>query len=92
MRNDDWWSEYAPFEPITDSRHPRVWLRLLVRGISAWLDKPTKAEAAHEDAWLAEFNAWLVRSEDGESSKGPAQPSRHSEPEQLAPVEPERLD
>jgi len=62
MRND-WWSENAPYEPITDRRHPRVWLRLLVRGISAWLDKPTKAEAAHKDAWLAEFNAWLARPE-----------------------------
>ncbi len=89
MRND-WWSEYTPFEPITDSRHPRVWLRLLVRGISAWLDKPTKAEAAHKDAWLAEFNAWLARPEGAESSKGPAQPSLHSEPEQLAPEAPER--
>lgn len=88
---NDWWSENGPYAPITDRRHPRVWLRLLVKGISAWLNKPTKAEAAHADAWLAEFNAWLARQNDASPSKDPGQQSPHSEPEQSAPEAPGKL-
>lgn len=59
---DDWWSENGPYTPITDRRHPRG-LRLLVKGISAWLNKPTKAEVAHKDArgWLNLTLGWLGR-------------------------------
>lgn len=86
------WTEFRPFEPITDRRHPRVWLRLLIRGISAWLDKPTKAEAAHKGEWLAEFNAWLARPDAGGPSTDPVQQLQRSEPEQQVPEGSGRLD
>lgn len=75
--------------PVVSWSNPRVWLREAVKAISAWLNKPTKAEMADVEAWKCAAVKWSSRA-CGESASGSTQQGHPEAPAAMAPLPPER--
>lgn len=74
--------------PLISWSHPRVWLREAAKALSAWLNKPTKAEMADTDAWHAAAVAWSMRV-CGECSSDSTQQERPEVPVSSVPAPPQ---